>query len=538
MASLFDNLARNPRHIVWAIPLALLLVLYYWRWERISGEIWQKMKDANVARAWALVATGAFSVLILAFLVVVSEGLDAYGWVGYWLYWIGTLAWPVAIGKTEGAYATHILGQYYEPLALSVTSIGLIVWATATPQYWWFAAVAAIYSVCVDTCWYMQFVAQNTSPRIAGFAAWSGFIAMLHFAFASFVIAENLRATDAFMPDIRLMYNRWVRPEGEDTCTDATCVVYSVSTNYGSVDIGVIVALFSWISGANHWLTYLGLFGGSEFVSTQVALGPGSEPHTGNVLRTIDWTVSASLMMLVNLFLFEAPGNIATLTAVLTTTGLVMLVGWGSEVLHGLGRPAGKWFLYIASGILFILVWVPLFMILQNIFDTGVVQVVEGGVSLPLERNTPPVEVQFFIFWLFATFMSFPIVHALKLLDEVTMAFKYEILFIVLSLISKLPLLAVFYGGILSRRSTIEAFKVDDGLVNITSSGSVVEPPTDSDGRQRLFASIGIGCAIAVVAAAVVIGWYRRIVFSGRFGCYPKPTEGRVLSGTTGTYTF
>ena len=157
---------------------------------------------------------------------------------------------------------------------------------------------------------------------------------------------------------------------------------------------------------------------------------------------------------------------------------------------------------------------------------------------MPLERNTPPVEVQFFIFWLFATFMSFPIVHAFKLLDEVTMAFKYEILFIVLSLISKLPLLAVFYGGILSRRSTIEAFKVDDGLVNITSSGSVVEPPTDSDGRQRLFTSIGIGCAIAVVAAAVVIGWYRRIVFSGRFGCYPKPTEGRVLSGTTGTYTF
>ena len=539
MASLFDNLDNNARHAVWAAPLAVLLCLYYWRWGRINGEIWKKMKDARVARVWALVATAAFSVIILAFLVVVSEGLDAYGWVGYSLYWAGTLAWPIAIGETEASFDSHRYGKYYEPLALSVTSLGIIMWATATPEYWWFAAIGAFYSVVVDTCWYMQFVASpRISTRISGFAAWSGFVAMLHFAFASFVIAENIRATDAFTPDIRLMYNRWVRPEGEDTCTDATCVVYSVSTNYGSVDVGVIVALFSWISGTNHWLTYLGLFGGSEFVATQVALGTGSEPHTGNIIRTLDWTMSASLMMLINLFLFESPGNIATLTAVLTTTGLVMIVGWGSEVLHGLGRPVGKWFLYATSGVLFILVWVPLFMILQNIFDTGVTQVVEGGVTLPLERNKPPIEVQFFIFWLFATFMTFPIVHAFKLLDDVTMAFKYEILFIILSLISKLPLLAVFYGGILSRRSTIEAFKVDDGLVNITNIGSVVEPPTDSEGRSRLFASIGVGCAIAVVTAAFVIGWYRRIVFSGRFGCYPVTTEGKMLSGAAGTYTF
>lgn len=82
--------------------------------------------------------------------------------------------------------------------------------------------------------------------------------AMLHYAFASFVTAEDIKTENTFMPDLRLTYSQWERAENVDSCSKATCVVHPVSTNYGSIDIGYAVAAFSWISGTNHLITYLG----------------------------------------------------------------------------------------------------------------------------------------------------------------------------------------------------------------------------------------------------------------------------------------
>jgi hypothetical protein len=485
----------------------LLVISYAVAWDEITARR-TSMSNANRFIIWSVAAFVGVVSTLLAFVGIIRDGLDVYGWVGFALYAFGELAWSYAIKYTD---------ERFEPVTLFITSFGLVLWATATTTdgiYWTLPVIiSAVYHVFIDLCWYMSFHATHKNGSImttkaAKFAAWSGYLAMLHYAFASFITVENMRATDTFTPDIRLTYNRWVRDESSDSCSDSECVVFPVYTNYGTIDIGIVVAFFSWISGTNHAITYIGLHCDWEFMYEQVGLAEKNKGHYGNVIRTLDWTFSASLMMAVNLFLYETPGNITSLLTTMAATGLVMLVGWSSEMLHGLGDgwQRGKWYLYAGAFALFTLLWVPLMWILGILQRRPHNERYEfNGRMTTDDMQSPPIEVYFFIGWLVATFFIFPIVHFFKLWGppDAERSFKYEIWFAVLSFWSKLPLLAVFYGGILSRRNTIEAYKVElwnttDSLFNMTS----VEREADS---SRVYMSIGIGIAVSFISAFIMI---------------------------------
>ena len=500
----------NARWVAWVLPLGVLLLSYYYASAEL-GKRWNDMKTHSSHIVWAAAAGVGLVSTVLAFVQMTRDGLDAYGWVGFGLYFVGEVGWAFSIKNS----ANLLL----EPLALLVTSLGLVIWATATvtPVWSWTAPVviSAVYHVTVDLCWYMSFHAKTSGNlkdvdrNVAKFAAWSGYLAMLHFAFASFITVENMRATNAFTPDIRLTYNRWVRTG--DSCAESDCVVFPVFTNYGAVDVGVVVALFSWISGTNHALTYLGLHAKSEYVATQVglALSDNNQPHCGNTLRTVDWALSASLMMAVNLFLYETPGNITSMLATIAATGLVMIVGWSSEVMHGYNITQGKWGLFTAASVLFAVLWVPLVWILAILPDRPDNERYERNGTLTLDNvRSPPVEVYFFISWLIGTFFLFPIVHLFKLWgsSDVKRSFKYEVWFAILSFVSKLPLLAVFYGGILSRRNTIESDKTPQPV-------SVLSNATDGSRESGdVFMSIGVGVGISVISAiAMLISWQKVI---------------------------
>jgi len=495
--------------ILWFVPL---LLGYYYAWRDITSR-WEIMQARRKGRLWFCCGLVGLITTLLAIGHVIHNGVDIYGCVGIFLYFIGELAWPYII----------VLAPAYEPKALFITSFGLVLWATATtsedPMWTLPVVISALYHVVVDLCWYMSFHAtyrdyNSLDTTTAKFASWSGYLAMLHYAFASFIAIETIRATTAFSPDIRLTYNRWLRDDNADSCADSDCVVFPVYTTYGAVNIGFVVAMFSWLSGTNHAITYIGLHSQWQFVVDQVGLGDNK--HYGNVIRTVDWALSASLMMAVNLFLYETPGNITSLMATMAATGLVMIVGWSSELLHGLGEGwvIAKWIVFAGASVLFTLLWVPLLWILSILNQRPDRERYEiNGMYTSDALQSPPIEVYFFIGWLMATFFMFPVVQWFKLwgLPNTTRSFKYEIWFAILSFWSKIPLLAVFYGGILSRRNTIES----DKYVNMTDV-STTSAPEDA---SSVFQSIGIGISISFVSAIVMI-----IGFRSELGC--KPTCG------------
>lgn len=490
-----------------AITAAVLLLSYWLNWKSIQSR-WQKMKEKNVHRQWLLAATlVGLPSTVLAFAWVAINGLDAYGWAGFVIYAIGEVGWAFAIRYDHASRA-------YEPLALLATSFGLVLWATATVSSKWGwtvpVVVSALYHVVVDLCWYMSFItkSENTLKDTAvEFAAWSGYLAMLHYAFASFITVENLRAENSFTPDIRLTYNRWVRTG--DSCADSDCIVFPVYTNYGSIDIGFVVALFSWISGTNHAATYIGLHTNSKYVLQQLGL---QDHHHGNTLRTLDWSASASLMMAVNLFLYESPGNITSLISTIAATGLVMLVGWSSEVLHGMGDNwrNGMWGLFAGASVLFATLWIPLIWILAILPHRPENERFErNGPTTSDNMRSPPVEVYFFIAWLIGTFFLFPVVHLFKLRGTSDNSFKYEVWFAILSFVSKLPLLAVFYGGILSRRNTIESDKaLNKAAVAFINGTDAAREPDNA----AVFMSIGVGVGISVISAAAMLFAFKNTI--------------------------
>lgn len=107
--------------------------------------------------------------------------------------------------------------------------------------------------------------------------------------------------------------------------------------------------------------------------------------------------------MATNLFLFESPGNITSIAATFAATILIMVVGWTSEVFHADDYNYAKWFIYLSAVFAFVLYWMPQLTILSIVFDANINRKAEGCFRLS-PPNSPPIEVLFFIGWLFGSF--------------------------------------------------------------------------------------------------------------------------------------
>ena len=226
---------------IWTVPGAIVIVLYFFRIRDGSiPNLWRNMKNSNVHKTWAFFAIIGAAATLGAFIVLLRHNGDAHTYVGIAILFIGAILWPITI-KNDPKNGLRGL----EPLALAITAIGAVLWATSTQAktWWMFAAISAFYIVCVDMCWYMRFSSSLPEPT-KKFGAWSGFLAMLHWSFASFIIHQNTIQPSTFTPDIQLTYNRWLRDNSVDTCTDTACVVYTVRSNFGSINITLAVAVF------------------------------------------------------------------------------------------------------------------------------------------------------------------------------------------------------------------------------------------------------------------------------------------------------
>jgi len=122
----------------------------------------------------------------------------------------------------------------------------------------------------------------------------------------------------------------------------------------------------------------------------------------------------------------------------------------------------------------------------------------------PVSPEPAPLQVYFFLGWLFVSFGLFPIALFCKLHEETTnkeavkaVNFKYEIVYSVLSFLSKLPLQYFFFLGSFQR----------ERFAPVTDTNYV--PPEDGDFGNRVLVNAVIPASICTVLGLITIAVFR-----------------------------
>ena len=120
----------------------------------------------------------------------------------------------------------------------------------------------------------------------------------------------------------------------------------------------------------------------------------------------------------------------------------------------------------------------------------------------PVSPEPAPLQVYFFLGWLFVSFGLFPIALFCKLHekpndDKETVNFKYEIVYSVLSFLSKLPLQYFFFLGSFQR----------ERFAPVTDTDYV--PPEDGDFGDRVLENAVIPASVCTVLGLITIAVFR-----------------------------
>lgn len=297
-----------------------------------------------------------------------------------------------------------------------------------------------------------------------------------------------------FLSQVPLVYgfNNWYPAEGGSANCGAGCIITEERiTITPNLNVTFIIAFFGIISGTNHLIQFIG--------GLTKNLQGWFEGYTVTVIRNVDYAFSASLMLMTVGVLFLAPVDVQTMTYVFCFQFLTQLAGCSAEVIrqielmNGLTKPnttfgKPKFSLarpvFFSASAIYVLPWSLLFVLFYTSgygdpapesvkILSGLVDPTEG-----LEAATPPLQVVFFLAWLFVSFALFPVVLFLKIntgqgqygddldaLDVASWNFRYEVWFSVLSFISKVPLQAFFALGAFNRdRITSVGGTFDDNI--------------------------------------------------------------------------
>ena len=143
--------------------------------------------------------------------------------------------------------------------------------------------------------------------------ALASFLAFLAHWSLAFVVATDDIKWDA---PVHLNFNIWKPPNGTDTEKGlwGRCVRYSagiLEAKTKLTDPKVVVSLFSFVSGFNHLCTFIAFVTDNNVFTKSLFWGPGK--NGPNAYRSIDWGISAPLMIVVNLFLYRIPADLLAL---------------------------------------------------------------------------------------------------------------------------------------------------------------------------------------------------------------------------------
>jgi hypothetical protein len=282
-----------------------------------------------------------------------------------------------------------------------------------------------------------------------------------------------------------IRYSNWTETEENLRCGEGnnTCTISMSERDAGVFNVGILVPLFSFISGFHHlyaaWATTSNQrIDGNANKYLKTVVGTGANPW-----RAIDYALSSSLMIVVVSVLFRAPSDPMMLLVLACLQALTCAIGYAIEFLKGPLAPIktgdmgeqpspAKWLFGVA-----ILAYSGLWISLLIPFGYAV-------------KGAPPA-VAVFIMFMVLSFSLFPFVFCwswnFESEDDVL---RRELAYTAASFLSKIPLLVLFWTGVVMRSGTVQ-FESDPDL---NTGGSTL-----SDGE--LFGLFG-----GVVATCTALG--------------------------------
>jgi hypothetical protein len=316
----------------------------------------------------------------------------------------------------------------------------------------------------------------------------------IHYGVAFAVV--GIAATDdcsSFKTGFNFRYNVW-GTNMSGSCSAGCTLSAETFTFPKKLNVNVLVAFFSIVSGTNHFI--------------QAVYVDSSWFEQGYFsIRSLDFGVSAGLMVIANSILFYAPPDVLTMTLWFAFQALTQLGGYAAEVLLSKDDAEREAFnVYCVAGILYLVPW-------SLLFATFAMTAQDGYLDPEIATNEPPLQVWFFLAWIFQTFMLFPLALFFKIRalssfvasdaksglqkpEREDVCYKFEVVYSLLSFVAKLPLLAVFAGGSF-QRGLFTDLEGDTGTDGCPAAGE----QSDSDTYLLLFGPMGASIigAIAVV---------------------------------------
>ncbi len=337
------------------------------------------------------------------------------------------------------------------------------------------------------------------------FARWNAVLGIAHIFLAVFVLAETLKYP--WRTPINIQYSKWTQADGneDEACSAETpCFINEESNQINDgFNIGLLIPFFSFISGNHH--LYVAIF--TEDYVDKIKDSKGANPY-----RAFDYLFSSSLMIVVASVLFKAPPDLGFLFLAASVQAATILVGFCLELL-----PRGKgffWPIFAAICIVYVFLWTSLLM------------------PFSLAVEDAPAVVTLFILYLLESFLRFPIqfvLPELKKLYRRVLKGEYreireeftskevvseqtilnnEFGWMALSSESKIPLLVLFYFGVVARHDSV-LFGEPTDTVDSSASGP------DDDKLVLIF----FGTVIASILLEIVLRFAPAL-----HGVWPKIT--------------
>jgi len=333
----------------------------------------------------------------------------------------------------------------------------------------------------------------ETIARYKKFYKWQALLCFMHYAGAALLLGAVLKDGDWKIPVV-LRYNVWKsRSPDVEGCSEG-CRIYEYERVFSTISVGICVSFFSFISGTHHLIAAFPRFGLIRSINANGGV---------NVVRWIDYGLSASLMLMVNSILWLAPPTLHQLLHTAGLMGAVVAAGYGSEAAWAAGSEGHPTYIFCAACIPFAMSWISTF--LQ--YSAAHKGPMTGDYSLRGNRRAvidddaadPPLFVTIILVILAASYCLFPIAHARRLLnaakspksDPILMESVYGSL----SFLAKFPLLAVYGTAVLTRAAAID----------LASADTSDEPKTVSDDADtKVYIALGVSSAFSIVLAFVM----------------------------------
>lgn len=286
-----------------------------------------------------------------------------------------------------------------------------------------------------------------------------------HFAAVVFVAQALAENGGGWAVPVDLAFNTW-----NETVTGTFRITSGAVRITDSFYPGYVLLVCSLVSGLHHLVAV------RRIDDYYWACGTGF-----NGYRWLDYSASASVMLLVNEVLWYAPPDITVLMMVFFIQAFIVLCGgvavegwWVSPPTRPANAGLWRQLFFWTSTLAFGLLWARYFYIL-------------------LQGDEVPLFVYGILGMLFTTFSGFPIIFYLKLRcapDDPGRNLRFEAWFWVLSALAKIPLLVFFGTGIVARRATV-GFDAN-------------QVPTDSEAMEGVWAASAAAAVVIVVIGGIL----------------------------------